>query len=92
MIGRYKAASEQLPEAPSAIRRVSVQGPGNVYITTSAYANGAERDAWPSFQDVLKKAYGEEEARRLDQRRTDCIKRSETYVLKVRPDLSRMGK
>lgn len=92
VIGRYRAASEQLPEAPSAIRRVSVEGPGNVYITSSAYANGAERDAWPTLREVLKKVYGEEEARSLDQRRADCIKRSEAFILKFRPDLSRMGK
>ncbi len=92
VIGRYKAASEQIPETPTSIRRVSIEGPGNVYITSSAYANGAERDAWPSFLDVLKKAYGDDEARSLDQRRTDCIKRSEAFIMKFRPDLSRIGK
>jgi hypothetical protein len=81
-----------MPEAPTSIRRVSVEGPSNVYITSSPYANGAERDAWPSFVDVLKKAYGEEEARSLDQSRAECIKRSEAYILKFRPDLSRLGK
>jgi hypothetical protein len=40
----------------------------------------------------LKKVYGEEEARILNQRRADCIKRSEAFILKFRPDLSRMGK
>lgn len=92
VIGRYKAASEQMPETPSATRRVSVEGPGNIYITSSPYTKGAERDAWPSFMDVLKKAYGDEEARTLDQRRTDCTKRSEAFIMKFRPDLSRMGK
>lgn len=92
VIGRYKAASEQLPETPTAIRRVSVEGPGNVYVTSSPYTKGADRDAWPSFLDVLKKAYGDEEARNLDQRRTDCIKHSEAFIMKFRPDLSRMGK
>jgi hypothetical protein len=92
VIGRYKAASEQLAETPTAIRRVSVEGPGSVYVTSSSYTKGADRDAWPTFLDVLKKAYGEEEARSLDQRRTDCIKRSEAFIMKFRPDLSRMGK
>lgn len=92
VIGKYKTASEQLPEAPTATRRVSVEGPASVYITSSPYANGAERDTWPSFQEVLKKAYGDEEARSLDQRRMECLKRSDAYVLKFRPDLSRMGK
>lgn len=92
VIGRYKAASEQMPETPTAIRRVSVEGPGNVYVTSIPYTQGAERDAWPSLMAVLKKAYGDEEARSLDQRRTDSIKRSEAFILKFRPDLSRMGK
>lgn len=92
VIGRYKAASEQIPETPSSIRRVSAEGLSNVYITSSSYTTGAERDAWPSFMDVLKKAYGEEEARNLDQSRADCIQRSEAFILKFRPDLSRLGK
>jgi hypothetical protein len=92
VIGRYKAASEQMQETPSAIRRVAVEGPANVYVTSSPYTKAAERDAWPSFRDVLKKAYGDEEARNLDQRRTDCIKHAEAFILKFRPDLSRMGK
>jgi hypothetical protein len=92
VIGRYKAASEQLQDTPTAIRRVSVEGPGSVYVTSSPYTKGAERDAWPSFTDILKKAYGDEEARSLDQRRTDCIKHSEAFIMKLRPDLSRMGK
>jgi hypothetical protein len=90
VIGRYKAASEQIAEAPSATRRVSVQGPANVYITSMAYTQPGERDAWPSFMDVLRKAYGEEEARSLDARRAACIERAESFVLKYRPDLSRV--
>jgi hypothetical protein len=92
VIGRYKAASEQMPETPTAMRRVSVEGPGSVYVTSSPYTKGADRDTWPTFIDVLKKAYGDDEARSLDQRRTDCIERSEAFIMKFRPDLSRMGK
>jgi hypothetical protein len=92
LIGRYKAASEQVAEAPTAIRRSSVEGPMNVYITSSSYNKAAERDAWPSFQDVLKKAYGEEEARAMNARRGACTERSEALILKFRPDLSRLGK
>lgn len=90
VIARYKAASEGIAETPTAIRRVSVEGLANVYITSSAYTNGAERDAWPAFMDVLKKAYGDEEARGLDARRAACIERAEAYILKFRPDLSRL--
>jgi hypothetical protein len=92
VIGRYKAASEQMPETPTSTRRVSVEGPGSVYVTSTAYTKAADRDAWPSFQDVVKKAYGDDEARSLDQRRTDCIDHSEAFIMKFRPDLSRMGK
>ncbi len=92
VIGRYKAAGEKLTEAPTAMRRVSVEGPANVYVTSSPYSNGADRDAWPSFLDVLKKAYGDEEARNLDERRASCVLRGEAFILKYRPDLSRPGK
>lgn len=92
VIGRYKAAAEQSAEAPTAMRRVSVAGPANVYLTSSPFSKNAERDAWPSFMDILKKAYGEAEARSLDQRRRDCTQVSELLILKYRPDLSRLGK
>ena len=92
VIGRYKAAADQTAEAPTAIRRTSVVGPANLYLTSSPFSKNAERDAWPSFMDILKKAYGEEEARSLDQRRRDCTQYSETLIVKYRPDLSRLGK
>jgi hypothetical protein len=92
VIGRYKAAAEQIPETPTSMRRVSVEGPANVYITTSPYTKGADRDAWPTFMDILKKAYGDEEARNLDQRRAACVDHSEAFIMKYRADLSRMGK
>ena len=92
LIGRYKAASELMPEAPTAIRRVSAEGPANVYVTSTAYSTGAERDAWPSFMDVMKKAYGEDEARALDQRRREATDHAEAFILKYRADLSRLGK
>ena len=92
VIGRYKAASEAQAETPTAIRRVSVEGKANVYLTSSPYNKAAERDAWPTYLDVLKKAYGEEEARDLDSRRASCIERSEAFIIKFRPDLSRLGK
>ena len=92
MISRYKAASEQNAETPTATRRVAVQGEANVYVTSSPFNKAAERDGWPSFQDVLKKAYGDEEARAMDARRLACTERAEAYVLKFRPDLSRLGR
>ena len=92
VIGRYKAASESLAETPTAVRRVSVEGRASVYLTSHPYTKAAERDAWPAFMDILKKAYGDEEARDLDARRAACIERAEAYILKYRPDLSRLGK
>ena len=92
VVGRYKAAAEQNPDAPTAIRRVSFEGASNVYITSSPYTKGADRDAWPTFMEILKKAYGDEEARALDQRRGDCTDRSEAFIMRFRPDLSRLGK
>jgi hypothetical protein len=92
VIGRFKDAAEKNPAAPTAMRRVSVQGKGATYITSSPYNTGAERDAWPTFMDVLEQAYGKEEARSLDQTRAESIERSDAFILRYRGDLSRAGK
>src|SRR5271169_841732 len=92
VIARYKVAAQENPDSPTAIRRVSVEGPANTYVTSSPYTKAAEKDSWPTFINVLKKAYGDEEARSLDQKRTECLKHSEAFVMKFRPDLSRLGK
>lgn len=92
VIGRFKEAAEKNPASPTATRRVSVEGKAATYITSSPYNTGAERDAWPAFMDVLKQAYGEEEARTLDATRAASIERADAFILKYRADLSRAGK
>jgi hypothetical protein len=87
-LARYKAASEQMPETPPALRRVSVEGPAYVYVTAQPYSKGADRDAWPALMDILKKAYGDKEADALNELRAGSIKSTEFSILHHRPDLS----
>ena len=55
-----------------------------------AFDKHAERDAWPRPLDVLRQAYGEAEAQRLNEVRLKSIKDAETFVVTYRPDLSRV--
>lgn len=47
-LSKLKAAQEQAPNAPTAIRRVSVQGTASTYVSTQFFNKHAERDEWPS--------------------------------------------
>ena len=89
-LSRVKAAQEQTPESPTAIRRVSVQGPAGVYITTQPFGKYAERDSWPVTEQLLRKAYGDEEARRILEQGAKGVRNRVTLVLSFRPDLSRL--
>ncbi len=88
-LARLKAAQEKSPQAPTAIRRVAVQGAANTYVTAVPFNSYAERDGWPSNLDVLREAYGEAEARALNETRLRCTRNARLVVINYRPDLSR---
>lgn len=88
-LSRLKAAQEKLPQAPTAIRRVAVQGAANTYVTAVPFNKFAERDSWQGIMTVLRDAYGEAEARNLNDTRLRCTRNSRLMVLAYRPDLSR---
>ncbi len=88
-LARLKAAQERVAQAPSAIRRVAVLGASNTYVTAVPFNNYAERDGWPSTPDVLRQAYGETEARSLNETRLRCTRNARLEVVAYRPDLSR---
>jgi hypothetical protein len=88
-LGMLKAAQEKDPASPTAIRRVSVVGPAGVYVTTEPFDKFADRDAWPSAEGLLKKAYGDSAAKMLLDQAMRAIRSRVTYVLTYRPDLSR---
>jgi hypothetical protein len=92
VITRFKSVLDQAPDVPTIIRRTAVEGPGGTYITSVPYSTGAERDAFPKSADVLKKGLGEDEFRALEETRLDAITHSEAFIMKFRPDLSRIPK
>ncbi|MGH7547504.1 MAG: hypothetical protein ACREMM_04935 [Gemmatimonadales bacterium] len=86
---RLKSAQEKAPQAPTSIRRVAVLGASNRYVTALPFNKYADRDSWPSTPDVLRQAYGETEARSLDETRLRSTREARIMVLAYRPDLSR---
>jgi hypothetical protein len=88
-LARLKAAQEKSPQAPTAVRRVAVLGASNTYVTAVPFNKFAERDSWPANPAVLRDAYGETEARSLDESRLRSTRSARQLVLAYRPDLSR---
>jgi hypothetical protein len=88
-VTKPKAAQEKSPQAPTFIRRVTVEGASNTYVTAAPFNSYAERDSWPTNQAVLRAAYGDEEARRLNETRLRCTRNARLAVMSYRADLSR---
>lgn len=89
-LDKLKAAQEKVEGTPTANRRVAVLGAANTYLTSVAFDKHAERDSWPRPLDVLRQAYGEAEAQRLNEVRLKSTKSAEVFVVNFRPDLSRL--
>jgi hypothetical protein len=62
-------------------------GEGFVFVTSRYFKAWSDRDTW---QDELAKAYGQPEADRLINSWRQTLIRTESYVLRHRPDLSRV--
>ena len=62
-------------------------GPGFVFVTARYFKTWAERDTW---QDELAKAYGQPEADRLVNQWRQTLLDTESFVLRHRPELSRV--
>jgi hypothetical protein len=88
-LARLKAAQERSPQAPTAVRRVAVLGASNTYVTAVPFNKFADRDAWPANLAILSEAYGEAEARSLNDTRLRSTRNARQLVLTYRPDLSR---
>lgn len=88
-LARLKAAQEKSPQGPTAIRRVAVLGASNTYVTAVPFNKFAERDGWQTNPALLRDAYGESEARSLDETRLKSTRSARQLVLAYRPDLSR---
>jgi hypothetical protein len=89
-LARLKTAQEKSPQFPTAVRRVGVLGPNNTYVTAVPFNKFAERDNWPRDNlAVLREAYGEAEARSLNEIRLRSTRNARQMVMTYRPELSR---
>ncbi|MGH7510242.1 MAG: hypothetical protein ACREA0_02885 [bacterium] len=88
-LARLRTAQEKSPQAPTAVRRVAVLGAANTYVTAVPFNSFAERDSWPSNLTILREAYGETEARSLEETRLRCVRNARQLVMAYRADLSR---
>jgi len=64
-------------------------GPTNIYSSATPFNKWSERDELPNFMEMMGKAHSDAEARELLDTVRRAVKSSETFVLRVRPDLSR---
>ena len=71
------------------IRRVSVLGPSTTYTSATPMEKWSERDGRGDVWDVIEKAHGENETRRLQETIDASVEESEVFVITARPDLSR---
>jgi hypothetical protein len=67
---------------------VTIGGPGRTYNIVLPFEKWSEVDGWTPVPQILSKAYGEVEGRRIMAAGTAAIERSETSVLRILPDLS----
>jgi hypothetical protein len=88
-LARLKTAQEKSPQAPTAMRRVAALGAANTYVTAVPFNKFVDRDSWPNNMTVLREAYGEAEARTLNDTRLRSTRSARRLVLTYRPDLSR---
>jgi hypothetical protein len=88
-LAKIREAQEKSSPGLVAIRRVAVMGAGNTYVTAVPFNKFAERDNRPTNLEILQEAFGEAEARSLDETRLKSIRNLRQMVLAYRPDLSR---
>ncbi len=90
-LAKLKAAQDKLTAAPRVIRHVNVLGTANLYTSVYFFDKYAEADGLPTPGETLRKAYGEAEAKLLEETAQRCIKSLHSQVLDFRADLSRFG-
>lgn len=88
-LAKVREAQEKSSRAPTAIRRVAVMGAANTFVTAVPFNKFAERDNWPTNLEVLQEAFGQAEARSLDETRLKSTRNLRQMVMAYRPDLSR---
>jgi hypothetical protein len=90
-LAKLKAAQDKGPSAPHVIRHVSALGAANQYTSAYFFDKYAEADGMPTPQEMLRKAYGDAEAKLLEETAQHCINSLRSEVVDFRADLSRLG-
>ena len=88
-IAKLNEARKKAGDRRHVIRRVSVLGRSTMYYSAVPMEKWSERDDREGVWEMIEKAHGANETRRLQETLQACIEESEVFVVTVRPDLSR---
>ena len=89
-IAKVNEAMEKAGDQRPAIRRLSTLGPSAVYTSATPFEKWSEWDDRGDFWQMMEKAHGPTETRRLQDTLTKCVEKSTLFTVTMRPDLSRL--
>lgn len=89
ILEKIKKAEEAQPNAVTATRRVLGEGgPPNTVIVVRGFDSFEERSAWAGQREIIRKVYGNDEDRLMNQTIQRALLTRESNVLVYRADLS----
>lgn len=89
VLEKVKKAEEAQPNAVTAMRRVMGEGgPAGTVLVVRGFNSFEERAGWANQRDVLRKVYGNEDERLMDETIRRAVVARESTVLAHRADLS----
>jgi hypothetical protein len=89
VLEKVKKAEEAQPNAVTAMRRVLGEGgPSGTVLVVRGFDTFAERAGWANQREVLRKVYGAEDDRLMNETITRAVVSRDSTVLAHRPDLS----
>jgi hypothetical protein len=86
-LGKIKAAQDKNGGNLPVVRSTNALGPSGVYTSASFFSKFAQLDTPPEPGGAIRKAFGDGEAKLLEDVPQNCIASSETLMLDSRPDL-----
>lgn len=88
-IAKLDEARKKAGDRRHVTRRVSVMGPTTMYSSAVPMEKWSERDEGEGVWEMIEKAHGENETRRLRETIEASVEESDVFVITLRPDLSR---
>ena len=86
-MSKIRAAESKASGAPPRASHRVTEGNRWVFVSATPFANGAERDRWPEFDDFMS-AYSTQEREQIMDALRGSMVSSEWYEVVYRPDLS----